>query len=137
MKIPLIKLRPHHFLCLQGYKGYNYNSSQVGVWDRVASVLKDKPSTVILVKKGKDSLCLTCPMSNKSQNGLFSCIEKNISELDKKVKSILGLKFGDKKRYSTVVKIMHEKINPKTHEELCSRCYWWQKGLCQDSFTKK
>ena len=31
-----IALRPHHFLCLPGYKGYNYNQAQVNSWDIIS-----------------------------------------------------------------------------------------------------
>ena len=137
MKIPQIKLRPHHFLCLQGYKGYNYSSGQVGVWDKVAGILREKPGTVIRITSGKDSLCQTCPAAKNMSSHFFTCIEKNIKELDNKIKKILGLKTGENVRYSTIVKTMKERISSQKHEELCSRCFWWQKGLCRDSFSPK
>ena len=131
MQIPIIKLRPHHFLCLKGYKGYNYNKTQIGVWDRIAKILKDKPDTDIFIGKGKDSLCSSCP----ANNGTFlTCIEKNILELDKKVRQLLGLSVGEKRKYSDVVDIMNKKVTKEKHKELCSKCFWWQKGLCHDSF---
>ena len=51
-----IALRPHHFLCLPGYKGYNYNQAQVNSWDIISKQLKDNPDTDILIKSGKDDL---------------------------------------------------------------------------------
>ena len=136
MPILPVRLRPHHFLCLKGYKGLNYNAHQIGVWDNVVKVLKQNPQTEIVIGKGKDSLCSTCPMS-VGKNGFIGCIEKNISELDKKVKALLGLKTGETRKYSDVVEIMNKKVTKAKHEELCSRCFWWQKGLCRDSFEKQ
>lgn len=136
MKILGITLRPHHFLCLQGYRGYNYSTTQVGVWDKVANVLKENPDTIISIGKGKDSLCKTCPASKNFNRSFFICIEQNIQELDNKVKSILGLRTNQRMKYSTVVKKLKEKFTKEKHEELCSKCFWWQKGLCHDSFKK-
>ena len=134
MKVLPIILRPHHFLCLKGYKGFNYNEKQVGVWDNVVKILKKNPDIDIFIGKGKDSLCATCPAKKNSGRSNLVCIEKNIQELDKKVKAILGLKTGEKYKYSEVVNNMNKKITKKTHKTLCSKCFWWQKGFCQDSF---
>lgn len=131
MKILPIILRPHHFLCLKGYKGYNYNSAQIGVWDNISSILRNNPDSNIIIGKGKDTLCSKCP-ANKGK--FLTCIEKNILELDKKVRTILCLKTGEQHKYSDVVKRMNKKITKEKHEELCSKCFWWQKGLCHDSF---
>ena len=80
----MIILRPHHLLCIKGYKGYNYNAAQVGVWDRVTKFLKDNPDTDVFIYQGKDALCSNCPAGLKSDSGLKICIEENIKELDMK-----------------------------------------------------
>ena len=137
MKILQITLRPHHFLCLKGYKGYNYSTAQAGVWDGIAKVLKEKPNTTVVIGRGKDSLCKTCPASNNTDSNFFICLEKNIKELDKKVKQLLGLKTGEKVKYSTVSRKLNRIFTKEKHEELCSKCFWWQKGLCKESFPSK
>ena len=137
MKIPQIILRPHHFLCLKGYKGYNYSTSQAGVWDNIAKILKENPDTTIIIGCGKDSLCKTCPASKNTDTGFFICLEKNIKELDKKVKNILGFKTGQRVKYSEITKKLKRVFTREKHEQLCSKCFWWQKGLCRESFSKK
>ena len=136
MRLVPILLRPHHFLCLIGYKGHNYSDSQVRMWDKIASMLKKQPDTDVFITKGKDSLCKNCPASKKDgvTSGVGACYEKNILELDKKVKTLLGLRNDKGYKYSDVTKIMDKKITRKIHEKLCSACIWWQKGLCKDSF---
>ena len=76
MPISPIILRPHHFLCLKGYKGYNYNQAQIGVWDRVAAILKNTPNSNVIIGEGKDTLCSKCP-ANKGH--FLTCIEKKYS----------------------------------------------------------
>lgn len=134
MAVSMIILRPHHLLCIKGYKGYNYNAAQVGVWDRVTKFLKDNPDTDIFIGQGKDSLCSTCPAGLNSNNGIKICIEKNIRDLDVKVRQFLGLSIGEKKKFSELMDILNKKFTREKHEELCSKCFWWQKGLCRDSF---
>ena len=131
-----IILRPHHFLCLKGYKGFNYSTKQVENWDSVVNVLLKNPDTDIFIASGKDSLCRTCPLSSGATKRLMQCLEQNIQELDDKIRILLGIEAGKKYRYSDVVEIMNQKVTKEKHQELCSKCLWWRKGLCQDSFEK-
>lgn len=131
-----ILLRPHHFLCLKGYKGFNYSSKQVENWDKVVQILIKNPDTDIFIASGKDSLCQTCPLSLGTKKGIRRCLEQNILELDNKIKTLLGIEVGEKYRYSDVVEIMNKKVTKEKHQELCSKCLWWRNGLCQDSFDK-
>ena len=46
-----IALRPHHFLCLPGYKGYNYNQSAKTSWDIISKQLRENPPKSAPVNK--------------------------------------------------------------------------------------
>lgn len=129
----VVSLRPHHFLCLQGYKGFNYSAHQVNSWNRITKLLKDNPDTDVLTVSGSDDLCAKCPalMGTKSR-----CIEKNVKSLDDKVKDLLGLVIGKIYKYSDVVKDLNAKMTKEIHSQLCSGCMWWKRGLCRDSFKQ-
>lgn len=129
-----IALRPHHFLCLQGYKGYNYNQTQISSWDAISKQLNENPDTDILILESKDDLCKKCP--NDGVQSKTTCLEKNVSALDKKVQDLLGLVTGQIYKYSDILKKLHEIMTPEKHAELCSECAWWKKGLCHDSFAQ-
>lgn len=127
-----ISLRPHHFLCLQGFKGQSYNNVQVGYWGIISKLLKDNPQADVFIKKGKDELCANC--SSEIFRNKFKCIEKNVSILDEKIINILGLKSGATYKFGEIEDLLHKKMTPEKHKKLCSLCTWWQKGLCHDSF---
>ena len=129
-----IALRPHHFLCLPGYKGYNYNKEQVSSWDTISKQLNENPDTDILILGSKDDLCKKCP--NDGVQSKATCLEKNVSALDKKVQDLLGLVTGQVYKYSNILKKLHEVMTPEKHAELCSGCAWWKKGLCHDTFAQ-
>ncbi|MBP3820237.1 DUF1284 domain-containing protein [bacterium] len=128
-----ISLRPHHFLCLQGYKGLNYSNNQVHIWNDVVNKLKTNPDTDILIINKNDYLCSYCPA--KFKNSDSNCSEKSVQNLDRKVSEILNITEGKKYKYSEILEKL-KSITIQKHEQLCSTCYWWIKGLCRDSFAK-
>ena len=129
-----ISLRPHHLLCLQGYKGLNYSKLQMSSWSKISKHLYDKPDNDILIVNGADDLCEKCPalVSTKKTR----CIENSVNKLDKKVAEIFGLIKGQTYNYSDIVQTIKNNFTKAQHEQLCSNCAWWKKGLCQDSFAK-
>lgn len=127
-----IALRPHHFLCLPGYKGYNYNQAQVNSWDMISKQLRENPDTDILILGGKDDLCKKCP-SNGSKTAI--CRDEAVNELDNKVKFLIGVETGKKYKFSEIMRRMGWVMTPEIQEGLCSGCAWWRKGLCHDTFS--
>ena len=127
-----IGLRPHHFLCLPGYKGNNYNQAQVNSWDKISKQLKDNPDTDIFILSGKDDLCKKCPNDGGKT---ATCRENSVSALDKKVQNLIGIETGKTYKFSEIMRRMKWVMTPEVHENLCSGCAWWQKGLCHDTFS--
>lgn len=127
-----IYIRPHHLICLQGYKGFNYNRPQKLNWGKITEKLKSDPETDIVIISGSDDLCVNCSSKIKSRSSI--CNEENVKTLDQKVQDILGLTTGKTYKYGELLEILKEKIDYKIHKDFCSLCAWWKKGLCQDSF---
>ena len=130
-----ITLRPHHFLCLYGYKGLNYSKSQSGVWNKISMYLEQNPESDIVIKSGNDDLCEQCPAISEIKH--LTCKSERVNKLDEKVKKILQLKQGETYSYKNIITRMKNAMNVQKHQELCSECAWWKKGLCRDSFAKK
>jgi len=53
-----IRLRPHHLVCLQFYRGEGYSDPFVANLDRVLARLADEPALVV---GGADEVCAFCP----------------------------------------------------------------------------
>lgn len=130
----VIGLRPHHFLCLQGYKGYNYNQTQKTSWDKISTYLNEHPDTDIVILKGKDDLCQKCPNDG---TGTSSCKEENVNTLDEAVKNLIGIETGKTYKYSDILNKVKQVITEDIHKNLCQTCAWWQKGMCRDTFKEK
>lgn len=126
-----IGLRPHHFLCLPGYKGYNYNQNQKTSWDTVSKYLNEHPDTDILILSGKDDLCKKCPNDG---SGTAICKDDSVNKLDEKVKNLIGIETGKTYKYSDILNKLKTTITEDIHKNLCETCAWWQKGLCRDTF---
>lgn len=54
-----IKLRAHHLLCLQGYRGYGYDRNFKINVENVLHCLKTNPNVIVL--KSSDAICGRCP----------------------------------------------------------------------------
>ena len=130
-----ISLRPHHLLCLKGYKGLNYNQSQVRNWSEISSKLKENPDIDILIVSGRDDLCENCPAILPEYRIL--CKEFIVNNLDKNIQAMLGLVTGQVYKYKELIENLEKNMNYERHKKFCETCAWWKKGLCQDSFQKK
>lgn len=130
-----LALRPHHFLCLKGYKGYNYSKEQVTSWDTISKQLREDPETDIMIISGKDDLCKKCP--NDGVQSMATCRQDTVSALDKKVQDMLGLVTGQVYKFKDIMAKLNKIMTPEKHAELCSECSWWRQGLCRDSFEQK
>ncbi|MBR1425649.1 DUF1284 domain-containing protein [bacterium] len=129
-----VSLRPHHFLCLKGYRGLSYNETHKTSWSLISKLLKESPGMDVLIVHGNDDLCKKCPaqvIKNRAR-----CLETAVNELDENVKNLLGIVTGNVYKYSDIQKILQEKMTSEKHSDLCSFCAWWKKGLCRDSFKK-
>ena len=129
-----ISLRPHHFLCIKGYKGLNYNEVQAANWKNVALLLKNNPQTDIFIMNGRDDVCKQCPSEIIKHKAY--CKENVVSGLDNQVADFLGILSGKVYKYSEISEKLNKKMTLQKHKEFCSECCWWKKGLCKDSFEK-
>ena len=130
----LIAIRPHHFLCLPGYKGYGYSKAHATSWDRMTNILCNKDDVNVKIVSSCDTLCKTCP-TQTSPN--VQCNEYAVSLLDKCVKNLLDLKDGEIYSYKEQQEKLKKILDKNKHAEICEKCAWWIKGLCQNTFSKQ
>lgn len=57
----VLRLRPHHLLCLQTFVGHGYSEEFVRHMTLVKNRLTADPHTPIVLVKGADELCAHCP----------------------------------------------------------------------------
>ena len=57
----MIRLRPHHGLCIQHFTGKGYSAAFVANMTHVIAVLRAMPETQIELTADMDVLCACCP----------------------------------------------------------------------------
>ena len=88
----MIRLRPHHLLCTQGYSGKGYSTEFVQNMSAIVHSLRNVPGTRIRLVFGPDSLCAHC--SHHTADNLCEAQEK-VSRFDRKTVEYFGLHEGE------------------------------------------
>ena len=87
----MIRLRPHHLLCTQGYSGKGYSTEFVQNMSAIVHSLRNVPGTRIRLVFGSDSLCAHCP--HHTADDLCEAQEK-VSRFDRKTVEYFDLHEG-------------------------------------------
>lgn len=130
----IINIRPHHFLCLPGYRGKGYDGQHKTSWDTISAELKQNPDTFVRVVEGQDDLCANCPNA-RGENGI-RCNQRFLGQLDNKVKDMLNLSTNAVYTWQDIMNKTFNTFNKDKHQEVCGNCEWRKQGLCNDTFSK-
>ena len=124
-----MKLRPHHFMCIQMFTGHGYNAEFTSHMEQKIKMLSDE--TTILVQEGCDEICEKCP--NREQN---TCRDfAKVRRLDDDVKDACGISYSDKIMWMDISSTVRERIlNTELFERICHDCEWHD--LCNDTLER-
>lgn len=133
----MLKIRPHHILCMRAYQGKGYSEE---FNDNMKSVIKSINAynyfceTTDLNKDNKveitfniDSICNKCP--NNIDNNLCSSQDK-ISALDLKVSKYFNIKEGIYS-YKDLEEIIYNNITEEIFDDICQNCEWYKIANCK------
>lgn len=122
-----IRLRPHHLLCIQGFRGQGYSPTFVANMARLKEMLDELPETAVEIAGGVDDICGFCPHLDDG-----ACVRQGqrVDELDRRILARLGLAAGDTSTWSQLVDGIREKVEPTALAELCGGCNWLDLGFC-------
>lgn len=119
----ILRLRPHHLLCIAFFKGKGYSDEFVSNMTNIVSALKENKDTPISLVSGEDDLCAHCP---NNQNGICTAEDKS-SKYDQLTLTALGIDTNSHSAitYSTLRALADEKIiNCGNRESVCGDCQW-------------
>ena len=123
----LVKLRPHHFMCVHGFQGKGYSLAFVRNFWQVVERLKNEETIVEAVAGTKEDICAPCP-----NNQGTSCVEEaKIKKLDDAYAATLELKTGARLVWKDVKKLIVEKVTDEAFEKNCEPCGWKRLGYCK------
>ena len=119
----MIRLRPHHLLCTQGYSGKGYSTEFVQNMSAIVHSLRNVPGTRIRLVFGSDSLCAHCP--HHTADDLCEAQEK-VSRFDRKTVEYFDLHEGEYV-YQDLIRAIDTQMTPAMLEE--ARALAAQRGL--------
>ena len=116
-----IRLRPHHGMCFQFYKGKGYSKEFTENMDDLLGKLSENNNTNITLTLSDDSVCGSCP---NNINGICNTAEK-VAGYDRAVLEKCGFGEGQTIPYGEFISTVKSSILDKNlKEEICGDCSW-------------
>ncbi|MDR0580607.1 MAG: DUF1284 domain-containing protein [Holosporaceae bacterium] len=123
----MIFLRPHHLVCLQGFRGEGYSDAFVVAVKEVVSTLNNsRHAKIITVINQCDDVCEHCPkmVNNQCEE------EQEIVKLDAHFAKILKLCTGDTVSLFEIQEIARKQLLPP---KICGDCRWFD--ICNEHWN--
>ena len=115
-----MRIRPHHALCAQSFKGRGYNERFVENMRAVLTALDGGKATVTLTD-GCDVICSGCPHND---NGICQADGK-VRGIDGRAAEALGVRFGDTLPWRELCRKAESTMRiPGKLMEICRDCEW-------------
>lgn len=122
----MLRIRAHHFLCMQGFQGYGYNKEFVKNMDKIIKYIKENKDLKIELIDSCDDICWPC-----GNNKWGKCEDSGkVDAMDRKVLQKLNLKSGAIKSPSELFDLVNKNIgNKNSANEVCGTCCWHKECL--------
>ncbi len=115
----MVKLRGHHLICLQFYRGEGYNKDFV---ENLEGVLKAAEDEGVEVTEGGDDVCRACPSCNGGICTHEPGGEEKIQSLDRLAMSLLGI--SENTLEWSEIKRKIPRVIGKWKKQACENCEW-------------
>ena len=135
--IDVVRLRPHHLLCTQGYSGKGYSDDFVAGMDWVTKQLRENADALVEITFSTDSICEACP--SKYGEGLCRDDDK-VLHYDTCVREILDLKEGIYSYHELLDRLDIFLIAGNGDDRLCricGDCNWYPVSACRENILSK
>ncbi|MDR2569387.1 MAG: DUF1284 domain-containing protein [Oscillospiraceae bacterium] len=123
----IIKLRPHHLLCTQGYSGKGYSSDFVENMTAITTRLRTDCCAPVEIVFTTDDICCKCPR----MLGVDLC-ERNekVKSFDEKVVAYFEIK-EKKYIYQDIIREIGSKMTHEMMDDICNECEWYPISACK------
>ncbi len=116
----LLKIRPHHGLCSEFFRGMGYSAEFTENMKSVLERLNTGDSEIVLTV-GADAVCCRCP---HNKDGVCETSEK-VTRYDNAVLDLCRLSEGEVIKWKDFKKLVREKIILAGRlTEVCGDCEW-------------
>ncbi len=122
------KLRPHHALCIQNFRGNGYSSEFTDNMTTVIQFLEQNNPQIVLIPE-TDRLCSCCPHNQKGRCRSYG----HVLELDHRFLQQIGLSVGTPITWKSLKNCAKNIINDKYRfQAVCHDCSWYEFCLFQN-----
>lgn len=116
----MIKLRPHHLLCIHSFQGKGYNGAFVDNMAAIVDKIKNNPEIIIEVCETTDDICQKCPSIQADDVCEFG---DKVKKLDDSVLQPFNVPVGVAS-YNTLRAILQKETTLPTLMATCAGCEW-------------
>ena len=121
MQNGILRLRPHHMICLQHYAGRGYDDAFAAHMDGIARRL-GAGGILVELTDGDDDVCAKCP---NLVGGLCLSQEK-VDRLDARWLEASGLRIGNRLSWEEVCRVTAPLLaSPALFRRICGECVWF------------
>lgn len=124
-----IRLRGHHLICLNFYKGRGYSQDFI---DSLNEIMRKAKEEVITIVEGTDDICRKCPYLLYDKCGLTNDSNNEIITMDNNALGLLGFKEGMDIKWKDIT-IRLSEILDKWRQQYCINCIW--REVCEINET--
>lgn len=115
----MIKLRPHHGLCIRHFEGKGYSEEFVKNMTLLIASLTDETEVSLVIKK--DDICKACPNWNNHQCDS----QERVVRFDHQVLQYIGCRDGEMMTYGDFQALIEKHIiNQDRFDLVCGDCEW-------------
>ncbi len=118
----MIKLRPHHLLCVHKWRGFGYDENFSTNFQEISDRLGSGEQVQIV--RGRDDICEKCPRAE----GDPDC--RAADAIDARVSDRLGLDVGSSRPPADILPAASALTVSADLTQICRSCPWL--GLCAD-----
>lgn len=124
----MLKIRPHHFLCMKAFIGRGYSEDFTYNMIDVINSLNNNKSQKVEIVVDLDNICSKCP--NNTNDRICSTNEQ-VLQMDQKVMNHFNLGCGIYV-YEEIRNLIYNNICEEIIQDICGNCSWYSKTNCKN-----
>jgi hypothetical protein len=130
--MPLLRFRPHHFLCALGFQGKGYSPAFVKNFQHICDRLHSENADTLEIEvvEETDHICAPCP----HRRDTLCAFQAKITRLDQAHAKLLHLTKGERITWGKA-KSRLAQISIAQHLKACEGCEWVKLGICAQALT--
>ncbi len=124
----MLKLRPHHLVCLRLFQGLGYDGTFTAKMQEICDFMNSGGDGRFTLVSGADDICAACP--NHTPDSTCALGEADAWLRDARALDALGLRAGSAYSFAEVDRLFKKNMTEEAFEAVCGGCRWKEAGVC-------